>query len=79
MKNKNYKFGNRKDYRSNAFTYWALIKLTFQDDYFNISTSDSAQVFGSLKQIVNITGFQNLLLQISSWKLKNGVNVFAEG
>lgn len=65
MNNKNDKLGNRKDYRNNAFTYWAFIKLTFQGNYFNISTSDSAQAFGSLKQIVNITGFLKLLLQTS--------------
>lgn len=48
MNNKNDKLSNRKDYRNNTFTYWAFIKLTFQDNYFNISTSDSAQTFGSL-------------------------------
>lgn len=73
MNNKNDKLGNRKDYRNNAFTYWAFIKLTFQGNYFNISTSASAQVFESLKQTVNITGFQNLLLQTSYWKLENCV------
>lgn len=41
MNNKNDKLGNRKDYRNNAFTYWAFIKLTFQGNYFNISTSVS--------------------------------------
>lgn len=79
MNNKIDKLGNRKDYRNNAFTYWAFIKLTFQGNYFNISISDSAQGFGSLKQTANITGFKNLLLQTSSWKLKNSVKAFAEG
>ena len=57
MNNKNDKLGNKKDYRNNAFTYWAFIKLTSQYNYFNISTSDSVQIFGSLNQIVNIIHF----------------------
>lgn len=48
MNNKNDKLGNKKDYRNNAFTCWAFIKLTSQYNYFNISTSDSVQIFGSL-------------------------------
>lgn len=49
MNNKNDKLGNKKDYRNNAFTYWAFIKLTSQSlNYFNISTSDSVQIFRSL-------------------------------
>lgn len=48
MNNKNDKLGNKKDYRNNAFIYWAFIKLTSQCNYFNISTSDSVQIFGSL-------------------------------
>lgn len=48
MNNKNDKLGNKKDYRNNAFTYWAFIKLTAQCNYFNISTSDSVQIFESL-------------------------------
>lgn len=48
MNNKNDKLGNKKDYRNNAFTYWAFIKLTSQCNYFNISPPDSVQIFGSL-------------------------------
>ena len=65
MNNKNDKLDNRKDYRNNAFTYWAFIKLTFQCNYFNISASDSAQTFRSLNWIANTTEFQDLLLQMS--------------
>lgn len=46
--------GNKKDYRNNAFTYWTFIKSTSKCNYFNISTSDSVQIFGSLNKIVNI-------------------------
>lgn len=48
MNNKIDKLGHKKDYRNNAFAYWAFIKLTSQCNYFNISISDSVQIFGSL-------------------------------
>lgn len=48
MNNKDDKLGNKKDYRNNAFIYWAFIKLTSRCNYFNISISDLVQIFGSL-------------------------------
>lgn len=57
MNNKSDKLGSKEDYRNNAFTYQAFIKLTSQCNYFNISTSDSVQIFGSLNKRVNIKHF----------------------
>lgn len=57
MNNKNDTLGTKKDYKNNALTYCAFIKLTSLCNYFTISICYSVQTFESLKGIVNIAQF----------------------